>query len=191
MSLDGLDTGNYHLYTVDSVGNLSNQSTGTVAVVAKEVPIPGGGKLISPLQADGHWYYYWDANGNGLADDLVSYVNVQKVQADLEALKPDAYLVATIGNVTAKKANSNTPTGFGVNANYDDLLAIWDAYNDFEVPGAAYMKFTVPGHVYEWAERPYWASTGESTIHSYVSNNGDVVTQIDPSNRYDVAIRVL
>ena len=192
MSLTGLDNGSYHLYTVDSAGNLSRQSATGVVVAAPEIPIPGGGKLINPLQADGNWYYYWDANGDGIANDLVNYASVQQVQAELDIIKPGAYQIATIGDVTPKKANSNTRTGFGANADYDDLLAIWDAYNDFEQPGSTYMKFTTPGNVYGWQERPYWAKTvGETTIRSYVSNTGEVVTQVDQNNLYDVAIRVL
>lgn len=39
------------------------------------------GKIIDPREINGKYLYYWDKNGNGLYDDLVTYSEVQFLQA--------------------------------------------------------------------------------------------------------------
>ncbi len=69
LSLSGLVSGNYNLYTADKAGNLNklNQTVSVTQSLAGQSVIDLGtyGKLIHGVQVEGSWYYYWDRSGDG------------------------------------------------------------------------------------------------------------------------------
>ena len=112
------------------------------------------GQLIFPVNVDGKWYYYWDKNSSGGADfDDMSrphFLFNKDVNGNINPAggTTDTYRYGSINNVklalpTANGGNDfpqginagqngttidNSPVG-EINATYDGLLAIWDAYN--------------------------------------------------------------
>jgi hypothetical protein len=142
------------------------------------------GQLIHPVFVDGNWYYYWDKDKDGEgeingASDLDDWFTHDQLDAifmyDVNGnLRPDnspdttdtyryttleGYDVAlpTYGAVTygvqAGTVIDNNPAG-EINPTYDDLVAIWDAFN-----GNGETTTTVPGVPDGWSQGIYWSAT--------------------------------
>ena len=160
-------------------------------------------QLINPIQVDGgRWYYILDTDGDGKAD-LVNHEALDKVlnaAADTINLPgDDTKRSYTFGTLTAKLAtigvtggegvtDAHTGTSIGVlktgdntvNDKYNDLLAIWDAYNGKDQQD---MSFTDD----YWPSSEYWAADLESAgRHYYMTQAGVAKSVEDNSARYVV-----
>jgi hypothetical protein len=79
-----------------------------------------------------------------------------------------------------------------VNATYNDLLAVWDAYNGTGtgVSTVAYVS-AVNGTPPGWKDNSYWSATSSATFHALVELfTGGVVLNNDVGNSF-VALQVL
>ncbi len=185
------------------------------------------GKLIAPVQVDGgSIYYYWDRNGNGIADttptnatgdymthdvldaifnhDINGVVNTTVLNADGNYGTTDVYRYATLNGIklalpTVGAASNSGGTAVGsatasngsnaVNASYNDLLAVWDAYNGNGI-GSTTVNATPPG----WEPYAYWSATAVSPGHAYVYLASSGVTnglQDIYTNGLPVALQVI
>jgi hypothetical protein len=101
------------------------------------------GKLILPIHVEGKWYYYWDLNGDGIRSAL------DKVNHDVldgifnggsdttttmrnGTINGVSVALPTVGGITGEFKAGTVVGGNGSNFPnpiYDDLSAIWDAYN--------------------------------------------------------------
>ena len=142
------------------------------------------GQLINPVFVDGNWYYYWDRDGDGEgkiegASDLQDTFTHDELDAifmyDADGnLRPDnltdtndTYRYAELGGyqvalptygaetygVQAGTEIDNNPKG-EINPYYDDLVAIWDAFN-----GSGITTTTTPGTPEGWSEGFYWSAS--------------------------------
>ena len=172
-------------------------------------------QLIKPIQVDGgHWYYILDANGDGaingsdqinhnILDDILNKTLDTTFDPTKDPLSQNTY---TFDNLTAKLATigvanptagtqyvNNTGIGSNMgdnteNANYNDLLAIWDAYNTQYTP---YMKINaiVNGVQVEhyWPSQDYWSADLSATGSHYVMGpGGSIRTAADTDVHYAV-----
>jgi hypothetical protein len=107
--------------------NVTNVAERGDAVIA----LGGGlGNLIRPVIVDGNkYYYYWDRNGDGVANDGGA---ITFAQANRTSLGGFSVALPTAGGNQNKWYNGtaidNSPVGEN-NPTYDGLLAIWDAHN--------------------------------------------------------------
>jgi hypothetical protein len=107
--------------------NVTNVAERGDAVIA----LGGGlGNLIRPVIVDGNkYYYYWDRNGDGVANDGGA---ITFAQANRTSLGGFSVALPTAGGNQQKWYNGtaidNSPVGEN-NPTYDGLLAIWDAHN--------------------------------------------------------------
>lgn len=147
----------------------------------------GYGQLIYPVNVDGsHWYYFWDRNGDGVAGGSGDVITTHSVLDSIftedvygarggSGSTDDTYRYATLnGTHMALPTVGEAPLEYGHqpgtavsgtadNPTYNDLLAIWDAYNgtgtDMKMGGAP------PG----WRNFIYWSATPSFTEHASVS----------------------
>jgi flagellin-like hook-associated protein FlgL len=113
------------------------------------------GKLIAPVQVDGNnWYYFWDRSGDGtsidgtgeadkVGHDVLDGIFNQDINGNVgSGNTDDTYRYATLngvrlalptmGGAAIDLYRPGTVLGNGsteANPTYNDLLAIWDAYN--------------------------------------------------------------
>jgi hypothetical protein len=113
------------------------------------------GQLIAPVQVEGKWYYHLDRNGDGtIAGDVytLSDANTYPLSEIYDLFKQDVngvagsstndtYRYATVNGVKLAMPTLGTSANPGLingtalnspgqtNPSYDDLSAIWDAYN--------------------------------------------------------------
>lgn len=185
---------------------------------------PEYGKLIEPVNVDGHWYYYWDRSGNGTTSDTqgTGYLHNSDMLAHDELDKiftqdvngavggggntDDTYRYATLNDVRvalptvgveANRSNYFPGTTVGgpspsqgsvmINPQYDDLLAIWDAYN-----GSDMNQFTM-GAPQTWGtDYYYWSASSLSpTEHYLVGFDKGYVLGVQDTASYQVVLEVL
>ena len=127
------------------------------------------GKLITPVQVEGNWYYHWDRSGDGtsadtgslnggvdytthnvldgiftstLAEinagtvgsatdttDLIRYATLNGVKLALPKVGGVTSSPYGSGGINNSQPGTTVGSGSVENSTYDDLLAIWDAYN--------------------------------------------------------------
>lgn len=145
----------------------------------------GYGQLIYPVNVDGHWYYFWDRNGDGAAGGSGDVITTHSVLDSIftedvydvsgGGKTDDTYRYATLNSTrVALPTAGEVPLEYGHqpgtvvsgtadNPTYNDLLAIWDAYNgtgtDMKMGG------TPPG----WRAFIYWSATPSYSGHASVS----------------------
>jgi len=83
-------------------------------------------------------------------------------------------------------ANATSVVAAAVNFSYDDLLAVWDAYNGFST--STFVNGAPPG----WQASNYWSATPSAAGHAFVYMDLGAVSGIfpDASTGY-VALQVL
>jgi hypothetical protein len=116
------------------------------------------GQLIAPVQVEGKWYYHLDRNGDGTTAGDAYYRDTgtyrlseiydlfkQDVNGVAGASTNDTYRYATVNGVKLAMPTLGTSANPGLingtdlnspsqtNPSYDDLSAIWDAYNGTRV----------------------------------------------------------
>lgn len=168
----------------DAAGNTDNTSTTFTIEPPAVIDLGEDGQLINPVFVDGNWYYYWDRDGDGEGkiegasdlqdtfshdelDDIFMYdANGNQRPNELEDTT-DTYRYAELGGyqvalptygaetygVQEGTVIDNNPPG-EINPTYDDLAAIWDAFN-----GAGTTTTTAPGIPEGWSEGFYWSAT--------------------------------
>jgi len=181
---------------------------GTSHAVEAVIDLGSYGKLIAPVQVDGHWYYYWDRSGDGTSantgslndgrDSVPYYVLHDTFSQDINGVTggngntTDTFRYAILNGVRVALPTDGTGTTtiynyFTDNRNYTDLAEIWDTYN------CGYQTSGVPSG---WAADSYWSATpysswGNTCFHLYdgfVSSAG--VDDMGMSNYY-VCVEVL
>ena len=176
------------------------------------------GQLIHGVQVDnGNWYYFWDANKNGVADvgdglnhqgflDPI-FIYASDFTTMLGGDTNDVYRFAEINGVrlalpTAPWNFENAGTEVGsaspnqylgsnaLNTSYNDLLAIWDAYNGTGTEGN--VDGTPPG----WGEGYYWSATlsgggGGTTFYNYLDSTTGYTVSLNGGFNLWVALQVI
>ena len=173
------------------------------------------GKLINGVQVEGNWYYYWDRSGdgtNGVVDRTTHDVLDGLFTQDIAGIAnpgidtTDTYRYATLNGVHLALPTANGGTAYpnGINANqpgtaytdagatsngttssYNELLAIWDAYNGTGT------GTNINGTPSGWQAYGYWSATPSASGHAYVYlYYGFVLDDYDTVNNY-VALQVL
>jgi hypothetical protein len=147
------------------------------------------GKLIAPVQVEGNWYYFWDRSGDGtssLADitthdvldglfnhDINGVTNTTVANADNAYGTTDTYRYATLNGVNLALPTANGGVATGANPNgtavslntttnnptYNDLLAVWDAYN------GGGTGTPINGTPAGWNSFLYWSATPSNSGH--------------------------
>lgn len=219
---------NATLGTASATLTIKNDDAAPASAQAKSVIDlgPDYGKLIAPVNVDGHLYYYWDRSGDGTSENKkgAGYNNtVDRIDHDtLDRLfiedingqtgsngnTDNTYRYATINGVhvalptcgngsdmvnsayyTVGTTVGGSPTSSGsaaINSTYDDLLAIWDAYNG--VGTGTKSNGTPPG----WLDNTYyWSATPSTTGHTIVQISGGFVALGKDSYTDYVALEVL
>ncbi|NDD13070.1 MAG: hypothetical protein EB072_10610, partial [Betaproteobacteria bacterium] len=168
----------------------SRLSSSTAPIASLGVPLGDSGELVHPVQVNGKTYYYWDRSGDGtISGDLLSHDQLDSIfrYDQYGNLNPgsrtnNVYRYATIGGVTvALPTHGGSSSGSGISTvatdisaivagqstykldsgGYQDLLAIWDAYN---TPFSGANNSGVVGTPSNWYSGPYWSAT-PSTIN--------------------------
>ncbi|MFA7019318.1 MAG: Ig-like domain-containing protein [Sphaerochaetaceae bacterium] len=179
--------------------------------------IPGEGQLINPVFVDGNYYYYWDRDGDGFGEinggsdfqdtfthnelDAIFMYDVNGNQGlDYLGETTDTYRYTELGGyevalptfgaatygVQAGTAIDNNPPG-EYNPTYDDLVAIWDAFN-----GGGTTTTTGPGVPDGWSKGFYWSATNYDINKHYTM---DLTNGLGGTNgeqdTYWVAVQVI
>jgi hypothetical protein len=137
------------------------------------------GQLIAPVRVEGNWYYVWDRNVDGRIN--ADFVGGVRDQADMNVIENLFYgksagqvinadnrtasvngvtlKLPTMGKLTPTFTDGEVVTGTAVNSpeqinnTYDDLLAIWDAFNG---DGTGISTSGVPPG---WISSEYWSAS--------------------------------
>jgi hypothetical protein len=166
------------------------------------------GKLIAPVQVEGKWYYYWDRSGDGTADatdqtthdvldGIFKYDINGNVNPNVGTNTNDVYRYAIVNGVQlalptanggiaypqglAQYQNGTAATGQGSanNSSFDELLAIWDAYNG--TGNSANTSGTPIG----WLASAYWSATTSGNGHVGITYSvGFVNDYVESTNTY-------
>ena len=172
------------------------------------------GNLIAPVQVEGKWYYHWDRNGDGTnggideaTHDVLDGIFTQDINGVTGGAghTTDTYRYATLNGVQVALPTANGgvayPNGInfqngtaytdaGVSTNgstssFDELLAIWDAYNGTGT------GTDISGTPTGWRASDYWSATPSASGHAYVLlYRGYVGDYFDSGIRF-VALQVL
>jgi len=193
-----------------------------VAPLSAVIDLGAYGKLIAPVQVDnGKVYYYWDRNGDGLANfnggadqtnpDVLDAIFNQDINGVVggSGNTNETYRYATINGIrlALPTVGGVTPAPFGAagitplggngssyfplgtavggspaesgsnasNSTYNDLLAIWDAYN-----GTSTTQTGTYGVPSDWSWWSYASATPSTSGHAYVTlGNGVVYDGVD------------
>ena len=166
------------------------------------------GQLIKPIQVEGHWYYVWDRNSDGIhgggdhitMDALETLAGIGNIGESNRTftlngvqlrLPTDGLADSTLtsGGFNRGTSWSNATLGWNTdpssNATYDDLYAIWDAFNG---TGSGTNMTGAPSG---WRTSGYWSATPSASGHAYVNLGPGSVTDYSDGNSYYVAFEVL
>nr|MDH4481621.1 Ig-like domain-containing protein [Rhodoferax sp.] len=195
----------------DLAGNVTSQdATLTITPGPGDATIvlpPGSGfgtnaQLVKPIQVDGgRWYYLLDTDGNGVENTVTHDVLDNVLNGALDTTLDDGTRLYRFGDLTAKLAtigvtglekvtDAHYGTSIGaertgdntINDDYNDLLAIWDAYN-----GKARDQQSMQFNANYWPSSDYWAADLASAgKHYYMTQSGVVNVGADNSGRYAV-----
>ena len=170
------------------------------------------GQLIKPIQVEGHWYYVWDRNSNNshgygdliTMDALETLAGIGNIGESNRTftlngvqlkLPTDGLAGSTLtsdGSNLGTSWSNATPgwnTDSSSNATYDDLYAIWDAFNGTGSDPYMTDRTGVPSG-WEGGNR-YWSATPSASGHASIRlTTGHVRDEFDNSGYY-VAFEVL
>ncbi len=202
LSLEGLADGTYTLYTADAAGNLSAASTNKYSVIGGTISLGNGnGQLLGGLQVEGKWYYYWDKDGNGAANDTMTMDALETIMkgSSTGTVVTETNNTFTLNGLTLALPTRGTSNGWGYqpstawssatngadtatnsNTTYNDYMAIWDYLNGSTVGGATNgsggtysgQNATLPSNWTNASNPNFWSSTpGNSGTHGMVNPN--------------------
>lgn len=167
-------------FAVDGAGNVGTSSLNNAELV-EGIDLGTYGNLIHPVMVEGRTYYFWDISGDGIAnaadevtiawvESLAGIGNITEsnrtwimngvtVRLPTYGSTVDGSAAAIDAGYQSGSAATNTPyfqTTLNSNdasyGNYDDLLAIWDQFNDTPGTGG---NGTPPG----WSGSDYLSAT--------------------------------
>ena len=120
-------------------------------------------------------YRYWTLDGVTMA--LPTY-------GASAAVNGSAFKAQTVVGTTPAATGTN-----GVNNTYDDLLAVWDAYNGRGTTSLQHPSGVPTG----WFNNTYWAATSTTTAsqHVYVTLTNGIVSQATDTTIFNVALQVV
>lgn len=201
--------------TAGNVATSDAVADGTLTAAGQSVIDLGSyGKLIAPVQVEGNWYYYWDRSGDGsnansgslnggvdgTTHDVLNGLFTQNINGETGNTTDTTYRYTTLNGVrVALPTNGESPladnfrpgttvsSGVVTNTTYDDLLAIWDAYN------GAGTNTDIRGVPSGW-QTGYWSATPSPSVSGYVAvllDSGYVYFSTSNSPTYNVALQVL
>jgi hypothetical protein len=132
--------------------------------------------------------FIYDINGvlggNGNTNDTYRYATINGTQLALPTYGSSASLPSTYSFI-ASPGTTNGSSSNSDNTTYNDLLAIWDAYNQTGT------STFIPGVPSGWATGYYWASSPSTLGHANV-NMGSGAVWNSPDSQYNyVAVQVL
>jgi hypothetical protein len=145
----------------------------------------GNGQLILPVQVEGHWYYVWDRNSDGThgGGDNITMLDLETtagignihetnrtftlngVQLRLPTDGLAGSTFVSTGYQPGTAWSNDMPgwdTDLNSNATYDDLAAIWDAFNG---TGTGTGGVGAPSG---WFDTVYWSATPSASAHASV-----------------------
>jgi hypothetical protein len=128
-----------------------------------------------------------DINGNvggsGNTTETYRYATLSglKLALPTDGLTTSTTLPATVN----APGTSASGTGATVNTTYDDLLAVWDAFNG---TGTGTLTSGIPTG---WLNAAYWSATPSAAGHTYVSMTGVDTAIADTAANTYVALQVL
>ena len=195
----------------NSLSAITNDTSFNFTTVGTNmVDLGANGRLIAPMNVDGRWYYYWDRSGDGIANaaDLISYNDLKlffahDVTGGTSTDIFDGANYGTLNGVQLKLPTLGDPDTTGLhagtavdnstpgqnNTTYDDLLAVWDAFN-----GSTAGQTNVAGLPSAWlAGSPYASSTfknSDSTHYSVDLSTGTVYSSL-PTDLMAVMVQIL
>ena len=117
----------------------------------------GNGQLINGVQVDGQWYYFWDKNGNGVAEggDIGTHDAVDTL---LGVETTDTTRTGTVNGVQLALPKAGGVAGtLADKGSYTDLAEIWDNANN----GIA------TGSPTGWVNANYNSATSVDATHHY------------------------
>ena len=122
--------------------------------------------------------------GGGNTTDTYRYATINGVHLALPKFGSQAVLPTTQNYISSQ----GTSIGAGSNATnntYDDLLAVWDAYNGTGT------QTNISGTPTGWQSAYYWSSTTSNLGHALVGLSTGYVWNYPDTNNYYVALQVL
>ena len=167
------------------------------------------GQLIKPVQVEGKWYYVWDRNSDGTHDGadyitmdaletLAGIGNIDESNRTFTLngvqlrLPTDGLAGSTLTSNGYQPGTSwsNAEPGWNTdpssNVTYDDLAAIWDAFNG---TGSGTNMTGVPS---DWSNLDYWSATPAGSGHAvFYASGGYVTNGSDTWGKHLVAFEVL
>jgi hypothetical protein len=180
-----VDGGKWY-YFWDRSGNVSSADTGSL-----NGSLNDGVDYTTHDVLDG--IFNQDVNGvvggGGNTSDIYRYATINGVKLALPTVGGVTSPPYGVGSYQPGTAVENATAAYGsntVNATYNDLLAVWDAYNG---PGTGVSRAngTPPG----WLAGSYWSATSSASGDAYVHlNSGYVYATYAQTDSY-VALQVL
>jgi len=199
-------------FSRDAAGNIATTDGASLGL---GIHLGAYGNLIFPVLVEGKNYFFWDIDGNGMANSLEN-VSINWLESEFAAAGlnnseiSDANRTWTINGTAVRLPTHGDPTDGGMvstvvnkpgtaatntdyyatttnsNPTYDDLLAIWDQFNGTGT-GTGYAGVP-PG----WLGN-VWSSTVTNTgSHAHgVLNTGSVLNALGDQYAYYVALEVL
>jgi hypothetical protein len=200
------------ILTQNAAANNSNAANlgvtqGTSQAGLSVIDLGSFGQLTNPVRVEGNWYYYWDGNKDSSANagdvrtmdylestffgsstgQVITATNRTFTINGVQVMLPRSGMSAL--NTTAQSGTSYTDSGPSTNRTtsntYDDLLAIWDAYNGTSTGTG------ISGTPGGWASGQYWTATPHSATHTVVNLGSGNTTIYNDTQSYYVALQVL
>jgi hypothetical protein len=176
------------------------------------VEAPNAGNEL--VQVEGNWYYFWDRTGNGtsaggdgVTHNVLDGLFTQDINGNTGGSgdTTDVYRYATLngvhvalptinggvsypdGSQTGTSYTDALATSNGSTSSYNELLAIWDAYNGV---GTGSGDSGVPAG---WQNDRYWSATpsASASFHDTLMLNGGSASGTADVNSHYVALQVL
>ena len=199
---EGTETASVSVGGVSTNVTINDTSTGSPAG-NPTIDLGTLGQLILPVQVEGHWYYVWDRNSDGIhgngdyitMDALETLAGIGDIGESNRTftlngvqlrLPTDGLAGSTLGSSGFKPGTSwsNATSGWDTNPSsnptYDDLMAIWDAFNG---TGSG---TGMNGRPSGWDSGYYWSATPSVSGHATV--NLDLGNAFDTSDFYGIYV---
>ena len=206
-------TVSYTARVADAAGNQGTDSGAYTATVASAtIDLGVNGQLIAPVQVEGKLYYFWDRDksNNATSADTITMDGLEQLAfgSNVGTVFTESNRTFTLNGVTLALPTDGLPdtvlnssvsvsgtswsnatagwsTSTSSNATYDDLLAIWDAFNGTST-GAG-----LQGVPAGWGLSYYWSATPSASGHAYVYLGDGYVYDDFDNDLNHVALQVL
>ena len=182
--------------TVANSNDPSLQFSSTVATGGNIYGLgAGNGQLLRGVSVDGSSnVFYWDRNGDGVANDLVSYSDA-KAFFTKNTLNGFALLAPGATATTYGYVPATVVTGSATNTTYDGIEAVWDAFNGTTTATGTDIA-PISGVPSGWNSGYYWTSasmTASSGAPLQIAFNLSLGlrNQVTLDNKFNLAVQLL